>query len=771
MALPAWLESCRQWVLRPPGTTVQLRPLQEKVQRAAERRRELEQLGDAALNARARRSRADRDEVEFAAAARECARRALGLRPYDEQLTGALALAQGRVVQMATGEGKTVTAAIAAAALSADGPVHVLTVNDYLAGRDAQWMRPLYERLGVSVGWITELSTRQERREAYACDVTYVSVNEAGFDFLRDGLCTDLAHRVQQPLGAVIVDEADSILVDEARIPLVLAGATLTGQNLAQRMAELVRQLRHDEHYVLADENRVVHLTPEGAALLERALGGIHLYAAENLDVLTAVNLALHAEALLTRDVDYIVRDGRVELVDSFRGRVAQRRRWPDGLHAAVEAKESLTSTGGGTILATITLQAFVNQYSRVAGMTGTALPVGDQLLEFYGLEVVVLPPHRPRIRVDEPDRVYATSEQRDTAVLAQVATTHATGQPVLLATPSIAESEALGARLRDAGIDCTVLNAKNDAMEAAIIAEAGTLGAVIVSTQMTGRGVDIRLGGSDQHDHARVAATGGLYVIGVGRHDSSRVDDQLRGRSGRHGDPGRSVFFVSMQDDLITTFGPEKLPRLEPASDGRLDEPAALRAVADAQRIAEQVNLEIHRNTWRYHYLLEQHRATVAALREELLTGDRADRMMAQHRPADHARLVRAHGRDRVASAAQAIVLYHLDMAWADHLRDMGDLRESIHLHAFANLDPLDEFHRAAIPAFRQLIPDVELRSAETFAGLDLSDPDWTPADLGLERPSATWTYIVNDSPFGVDLERFFAGVIGLLRAGWQAA
>ncbi|GIF16689.1 protein translocase subunit SecA [Actinoplanes teichomyceticus] len=740
------------------------------MQRAAQREGQLERLDDVALSALCRQSRADRDGVEFAAAARESARRALGLRPYDEQLTGALALAQGRIVQMATGEGKTLTAAIAAAALSADGPVHVLTVNDYLAGRDAQWMRPLYERLGVSVGWITELSTQEARREAYACDVTYVSVTEAGFDFLRDGLCTDLAERVQQPLGAVIVDEADSILVDEARVPLVLAGSTLTGQDLAQSMAELVRRLRRDEHYVLADEGRAAHLTPEGTALIERARGGIHLYAAENIDVLTAVNLALHAKALLTRDVDYIVRDGGVQLVDSFRGRVAQRRRWPDGLQAAVEAKESLKRTGGGAILATITLQAFINQYSRVAGMTGTALPVGDQLLEFYGLEIVVLPPHRPCIREDEPDRVYATSEQRDAAVVAQVATTHATGRPVLLATPSVAESEALGTRLRDAGIDCTVLNAKNDAMEAAVVAEAGTLGAVIVSTQMTGRGVDIRLGGSDQHDHARITATGGLYVIGVGRHDSGRVDDQIRGRSGRQGDPGGSVFFVSMQDDLITRFAPEKLPRLQPAPDGRLAQPAALRVVADAQRIAEQVNLEIHRNTWRYHHLLEQHRTTVAQLREDLLTSDRADRMTARHRPADHARLVQAHGRDRVARAAQAIVLHHLDMAWADHLRDMGELRESIHLHAFANLDPLDEYHRAAIPAFRQLIPAVEQRSAETLAGLDLSDPDWAPSDLGLERPSATWTYVVDDSPFGVDMERFFAGVIGLLRAGWQA-
>ena len=696
---------------------------------------------------------------------RESARRALGLRPYDEQLTGALALARGHVVQMATGEGKTLTAAIAAAALSVDGPVHVLTVNDYLAGRDAKWMRPLYDRLGVSVGRVTELSTPEDRREAYSRDVTYVSIHEAGFDFLRDGLRTDVADRVQRPLGTVIVDEADSVLVDEARVPLVLAGSTPAGPDLARSMAEMVRGFRRGEHYVTADEDRVAHLTAEGAASIEHALGGIHLYAAENLEILTAANLAVHAEALLTRDVDYIVRDGRVELVDSFRGRVARRRRWPDGLHAAVEAKEGLRSTGGGTVLATITLQAFLHQYARVAGMTGTAVPVGEQLLEFYGLEVVVQPPHRPCIRVDEPDRVYATAEQRDAAVVAHVAAVHSTGRPVLVATASVADSEALGIRLRDAGVRCTVLNAKNDEREAGIVAEAGTLGTVVVSTQMTGRGVDIRLGGSDQHDHARVAALGGLYVVGVGRHDSSRVDDQIRGRAGRQGDPGGSVFFVSMQDDLITRYAPGRLPRLTPDAGGRLGQAAASRVVANAQRLAEQVNLEIHRNTWRYHFLLEQHRTTVAALREELLTTDRAARTMARLCPADHARLLRAHGTERVESAARAVVLYHLDALWSDHLRDMGEIREGIHLHAFANLDPLDEFHRVAIPAFRQLIPDVEERAARTFAGLDLSGPDWTPSDLGLERPSATWTYVVNDTPFGGDMERFLAGVIDLLR------
>ncbi|MBW6437209.1 accessory Sec system translocase SecA2 [Actinoplanes hulinensis] len=742
MALPGWLESARRWVVRPPGSTVDLGALWAEVARAGDLEAEVARLDDSALVGRARGGRA-----EFCAVAREAARRELGLRAYDEQLVGALALIDGRVAQMATGEGKTLTAAIAAAALSADGPVHVLTVNDYLARRDTEWMWPLYQRLGVSVGWVTEKSTVAQRRAAYARDVTYVSVNEAGFDLLRDGLCTDVADRVQGPLGAVIVDEADAVLVDEARVPLVLAGSTLAGPDLALGMAGVVRDLRPGDHYVLAEQDRAVHLTADGIAAVEKALG-VELYAVQNLDLLTAANLALHAEALLTRDVDYIVRDGRVELVDGFRGRVAQRRRWPDGLQSAVEAKEGLTGSGGGSILATITLQAFLNRYSRVAGMTGTALGVGEQLREHYRLEIAVLPPHRPCIRRDEPDRTYRTAGQRDEAVIAEVTAVHATGRPILLATPAVADSEALGERLREAGFACTVLNAKNDAEEAVIVAEAGAIGAVTVSTQMTGRGVDIRLGGSDQRDHDRVAALGGLYVIGVGRHDSARIDDQIRGRAGRQGDPGGSVFFVSLDDDLITRYAPAKSP-----------------VVADAQRIAEQVNLEIHRNTWRYHYLLEQHRVAMADRREQVLTTDRGSEILAGLRSAEHAALVRLHGADRVAAVARTIVLHHLDTAWADYLGFIGELREGIHLRAVANLDPLDEFHRAAVPEFRRLIPDAEERAAAVFAALDPSGADWTAAGLGLDRPSATWTYVVDDDALGTDMSHFLAGLIDLFR------
>src|SRR5690606_4916528 len=376
----------------------------------------------------------------------------------------------------------------------------------------------------------------------------------------------------------------------------------------------------------VAEDGRSVALTAEGTAAVERALGGIDLYAEENAAQLSAVNVALHARALVHRDVDYIVRDGKVHLVDEFRGRIAHRRRWPDGLQAAVEAKEGLAATADGEVMNTITIQSFLRLYRMVCGMTATAVLVGEQLREFFSLEVAVIPRHRPLIRIDEPDRLYASRQERDAALIDEVVQCHATGRPVLIGTLDVKESETLAAALRDAGVPCVVLNAKNDAEEAAIIAEAGTYGRVTVSTQMAGRGVDIRLGGSDQADWDRIAELGGLYVIGCGRHDSRRVDDQLRGRAGRQGDPGGSVFFVSLEDDLGVRHAADMIP---PAprmhADGLIVDDDVSWVIEHAQRVAEGVNFEIHRNTWRYHVLMEQQRKDISAWREELLTTDAA--------------------------------------------------------------------------------------------------------------------------------------------------
>ncbi|NLU79655.1 accessory Sec system translocase SecA2 [Micromonospora sp. HNM0581] len=740
--------------LQRPGTTVDLAPLEKLLPVIEAREQEISAFDDAELTEAAA---AASSYEEICALGREAARRGIDQRPYDVQLLGAMSLLSGKVAEMATGEGKTLTAAIAAYGhvRLGNGPVHVLTVNDYLARRDAQWMEPIYTLLGLTVGWVNEASTPIERRAAYACDVTYVSVSEAGFDFLRDQLVTDIEDRVQRPLRTAIVDEADSILIDEARVPMVLAGSVPGEQDPVHAAATLVRGLRKGRHFTVAEDGRSVAFTSGGLAAVEAKLG-IDLYDEENVGQLSAVNVALHAHALLHRDVDYIVRDGTVELIDEMRGRVAQRRRWPDGLQAAVEAKEGLDASAEGEVLGTIAVQAYVGLYPMVCGMTATAVLVGDQLREFFGLEVAVIPPNTPCVRVDELDRIYATRAEKDEALVDEIRRCHADGRPVLVGTLDVKESEQLAAGLDAAGVPCVVLNAKNDDEEAAIIAEAGAYGAVTVSTQMAGRGVDIRLGGSDQADRERVADLGGLYVIGSGRHDSRRVDDQLRGRAGRQGDPGGSVFFVSLEDDLVVRHAGDTVPpspRMN--ADGLVTDPQVDYAVEHAQRVAEGVNHEIHRNTWRYSVVIEQQRKALAERRERLLTSDVAALMLLDKMPEKAGEM----DEDLLARVARSIALYHLDRLWASHLAELSEVREGVHLRALGRLDPLDEFHRAAVPAFTELVPAIEARTLATFAETEF-DEDWEPDAAELVRPSATWTYLVHDNPFGSELDRLIASV-----------
>ncbi|RQW98292.1 accessory Sec system translocase SecA2 [Micromonospora inaquosa] len=740
--------------LQRPGSTVDLAPLEKLLPAIEAREAELAALDDAELTQAAG---AAADYEEICAVGREAARRGLDQRPYDVQLLGAMSLLSGKVAEMATGEGKTLTATVAAYGhvRLGNGPVHVLTINDYLARRDAQWMEPVYTLLGLTVGWVNEASTPQERRDAYACDVTYVSVSEAGFDYLRDQLVTDVEDRVQPALSTAIVDEADSIMIDEARVPMVLAGAVPGEQDPVHAAAALVRGLRKGKHYTVAEDGRSVAFTSAGLAAIEAKLG-IDLYDEEHVAQLSAVNVALHAHALLHRDVDYIVRDGSVELVDEMRGRVAQRRRWPDGLQAAVEAKEGLDATAEGEVLGTIAMQAYIALYPKVCGMTATAVLVGDQLREFFGLEVAVIPPNTPCIREDEPDRIYATRAEKDEALIDEIQRWHAKGRPVLVGTLDVKESEGLAAGLNAAGVPCVVLNAKNDDEEAAIIAEAGAYGAVTVSTQMAGRGVDIRLGGSDQADQERVAELGGLYVIGSGRHDSRRVDDQLRGRAGRQGDPGGSVFFVSLEDDLVVRHAADSVPASPRMNaDGLVTDEQVDYAVEHAQRVAEGVNHEIHRNTWRYSVVIEQQRKALAARRERLLTSDVAAVMLLEKEPEKAGEM----DEDLLARAARSIALFHLDRLWAEHLAELSEVREGVHLRALGRLDPLDEFHRAAVPAFNDLIPEIEARTIATFTETEF-DEDWQPDDGTLVRPTATWTYLVHDNPFGSELDRLIASI-----------
>ncbi|HEY4852455.1 MAG TPA: accessory Sec system translocase SecA2 [Streptosporangiaceae bacterium] len=703
-----------------------------------------------------------RDGAEICAIGREAARRTLGERPYDVQLLGTLVMLDGHVAEMATGEGKTLSGALAAAGYALRGrSVHVLSVNDYLAHRDAEWMRPVYDLLGLTVGCVGQASTPAERRRAYAARVTYAPVSEIGFDVLRDRLATDVADLVLPDPDVVLVDEADSVLIDEALVPLVLAGAADEG-DADLGMVEIVRGLRPGLHYEVDDDARNVQLTDAGARAAEHALGGIELYAAEHLDALTRLNVALHAHALLRRDVDYIVRDGRVHLINASRGRVARLQRWPDGLQAAVEAKEALAASESGEILDSITVESLVRRYPRVCGMTGTAVTVGEQLRQFYGLEVAVIPPNRPCVREDQPDRLYATLRQKEEALVGEVAAAHATGRPVLIGTLDIAESERLARRFRSAGLPCAVLNAKNDAEEAAIVADAGVYRAITVSTQMAGRGTDIRLGGRGG-DRDQVAGLGGLYVIGTGRHTSSRLDHQLRGRSGRQGDPGGSVFFVSMEDELIASYAPDAAPPRDVAAGGRARDARAHWAVGHAQRAAEGANLEVHRNTWRYNKLIEDQRRVVLEHRDRVLRTDAALGALAGRCPARYGELAATVDVGALAGAARQIVLYHLDRGWADYLGVLAGIREGIHLRALGHgpnpfimaLDPLTEFHREAVGLFARLLDQIEELSAETFQTAAITNGGVDLSAAGLKRPTATWTYLVQDNPFGTGLDR----------------
>lgn len=697
---------------------------------------------------------AEADDIpQFLAIAREASERTTDLRPFDVQLQGALRMLAGDVVEMATGEGKTLAGAIAAAGYAIGRRnVHVITINDYLARRDAEWMSPLIEALGLTVGWITAESTAEERREAYKADITYASVNEIGFDVLRDQLVTDVKDLVSPNPDVALIDEADSVLVDEALVPLVLAG-TSHRETPKVEIIRLVGELVAGKDYDTDADGRNVHLTESGAQKLEAKLGDIDLYSEDHVGTtLTEVNVALHAHVLLQRDVHYIVRDDAVHLINSSRGRIAQLQRWPDGLQAAVEAKEGIETTETGEVLDTITVQALINRYPTVCGMTGTALAAGEQLRQFYKLGVSPIPPNTPNIREDESDRVYITAAAKNEAIVEHIAEVHKTGQPVLVGTRDVAESEELHERLVKHGVPAVVLNAKNDAEEARVIAEAGTLRTVTVSTQMAGRGTDIRLGGSDEADHDEVAELGGLHVIGTGRHHTERLDNQLRGRAGRQGDPGSTVFFSSWEDDVVVYhLDPNKLP-MESDDDGRIVSPKAASLLDHAQRIAEGRLLDVHANTWRYNQLIAQQRAILVERRDTLLRTPTAREELEELSPKRYEELVEEVGEEKLEKICRLIMLYHLDRGWADHLAFLADIRESIHLRALGRQNPLDEFHRMAVDAFASLAADAIEAAQQTFETA-ASIEDEPGVDLSkLARPTSTWTYMVHDNPLADD-------------------
>lgn len=653
----------------------------------------------------------------------EAAKRKLGLQPYAVQIMAAIALHERFLIEQHTGEGKTLSAVMPAYlnALTGEG-VHVLTFNDYLAHRDAVWMGPIYRFLGLTVQSVQAGMSLSEKREAYAADITYVTAKEAGFDYLRDAIALNEADTVHRPFRYVIVDEADSLLLDEARVPLVIAGEPGSSGNDGTRYAEVARQLVQEEHYDFDEFKRNVYLNEAGAARAESLLGCGNLYDSHNSHLLSSLNCALHAETLLIKDVDYIVRDGKIELIDEYTGRVAENRHLPDGLQAALAAKEGLRSRAGGKILGTITLQHFLSLYPKICGMTATARVSAMEFEAIYGLQVVPIPPNRPNIRIDHPHRIYTHKEAKLMALVQEISSVHATGRPILIGTSSVEESNRLAKALAAADVPCHVLNAKNDAEEAEIIAKAGEIGAVTVSTNMAGRGVDIRLGGGAPAQADIVAKLGGLYVIGTHVHESVRIDDQLRGRSGRQGDPGASVFFVSLEDELFLRFGIDKAIR-ELRQDEALEESVLVSKIAHIQRVIMGQNFHIRQELNQYSDMVEEQRRILYGERLGILKGETP-----------------------MSPSEQRVRLYYIDKFWADHLAYVAYIREGIHLTSLANRNPIDEFHAQIIQAYEQIPAKINQESANMLAKLGGSNDPAKWEEFGLKSPTSTWTYIIND-------------------------
>ncbi|CAB0509847.1 accessory Sec system translocase SecA2 [Corynebacterium diphtheriae] len=739
------------------------------VAQAAKRGVQFASLSDADVVARAHECAQHSDDesrADLLALLSIGAQRSLSMNPFNVQLQAVLRILEGDVIHMATGEGKTLVGAMASVGYALQGKrVHSITVNGYLAERDAEWMGDLVRYFGLTVSAVTESLNTEQRRRAYASSIVYAPVTEIGFDVLRDQLVTQRSHAVQNGADVAIVDEADSVLIDEALVPLVLAGNE-PGTAPAGRITEIVRRLKENEHYSVDEDRRNVSLNDKGAALVEQVLGIQSLYDDAHVGTtLVQVNLALHAQALLIRDVHYIIRDGKIALIDASKGRVAQLQRWPDGVQAAVEAKEGLVVTEGGRILDTLTLQSLMGRYPIVCGMTGTAVEATDQLRQFYDLRVSVIEPHKQSQRFDEADRVYATQAEKFRALVKEIELLHTTGQPVLIGTSDVSESEELAQALQARDITVNVLNAKNDAEEAQIIAEAGDIGRVTVSTQMAGRGTDIRLGGANEKDRDAVVAKGGLAVIGSSRHRSSRLDNQLRGRAGRQGDPGLSLFFVSLEDDVVVVGGAGEEIKALPDADGRIDSKRITDFVAHCQRVTEGQLLEIHSQTWKYNKLLADQRVIIDERRARLLDTDQAWVELSEAVPEKAHKLSDKLDPAILVQAAREVMLYHLDRCWSDHLALMDHVRESIHLRAIARETPLDEYHRIAVREFKQLAQRAVDLAVETFRDVTIDQDGAHLADAGLTRPSATWTYMVSDNPLSNNNRSVINGIGSIFR------
>ena len=700
---------------------------------------------------------------EAFAVVREASRRVLGMRHFDVQLIGGIVLHRGNIAEMCTGEGKTLvaTAPVYLNALEGKG-VHVITVNDYLAKRDSEWMGQVYKFLGLSVGLIVHDLDFQQRKIAYNSDITYGTNNEFGFDYLRDNMVTSLDQMVQRPLHYCLIDEVDSILIDEARTPLIISGPGQKSTDNYYVMAKLVPHLKKDEDYTIDEKQKTVAPTEAGVAKMEKMLHVENLYDAENLELNHLFVQALRAQTMMQRDKDYVVKDGEVVIVDEFTGRLMYGRRYSDGLHQAIEAKEGLEVQRESQTLATITFQNYFRMYDKLAGMTGTAKTEEQEFIKIYGLPVIQIPTNKPLQRKDLPDVVFKTKRGKYRAVVKEVERRHATGQPILIGTTSIEQSEELSHMLDAAKIPHSVLNAKYHEKEAAIVALAGQKGAVTIATNMAGRGTDIQLGDG-------VAELGGLAIIGTERHESRRIDNQLRGRAGRQGDPGSSQFFLSLEDDLLRIFGGDNIKKFMEKMGLDEDEPINSRMVSNAiqkaQKRVEARNFDIRKYVLEYDDVMNQQRKVVYEQRRRILEGenmkDQVLRMvdtiiekgmqtyadpklypeewdfagllkysekyflapgeikleeiedMSREEVEDKLKTI-AHetyesreksiGSSMMRELEKAVMLKVVDSKWMEHLDDMDMLKEGIGLRSYGQRNPIVEYKVEAYDIFEEM-------------------------------------------------------------------
>ena len=701
--------------------------------------------------------------TEAFAVAREASRRTLLMRPFEAQVLGGIILHEGKIAEMKTGEGKTLAATMPLYLNSLEGKgCHVVTVNDYLAKRDSEWMGPIYKFLGLSVGVIVHGMDDDERREAYHTDITYGTNNEFGFDYLRDNMKFSLDEYVQREFNYAIVDEVDSILIDEARTPLIISGQSEESTDKYYKINQLIPRLRKDQDYSIDEKSRTVVLTEEGVARVEQLLNVQNLYEPRNIETLHHVNQALRAHTMFRRDVDYLVKDGQVIIVDEFTGRVMPGRRYSDGLHQALEAKEKVKIEKENQTLASITFQNYFRMYKKLSGMTGTADTEAEEFKKIYNLEVLVIPTNMPMIRKDNNDLIYKTEKEKIKAVIEEVKALNKIKRPVLIGTISIEKSELLSTYLTRAGVKHHVLNAKNHEREAEIVAQAGQPGMVTISTNMAGRGTDIKLG-------EKVADLGGLHILGTERHESRRIDNQLRGRSGRQGDDGSSRFYLSLEDDLLRIFGAERISsimdRIGIEEDQPIEHKYISRAIENAQKRVEGQNFDIRKHLLDYDDVMNKQRKVIYEQRKKVLRGDNLwtdveemieeiidDLLMefvgekTHHEEWNLKGLEDAiykhfnlklnitnlpdlksydsirnfmdqsvkkllhdkendFGKEVMNYLMKVIMLQAIDTHWKEHLLAMDHLREGISLRGYAQKDPVREYQREGYEMFMEMI------------------------------------------------------------------